>query len=330
MHPALRTEQVVNAGLDFRHRQRELIQAMDAGTPAVGLCWPHHALHERARELGCDVLLSPNWGNETFSSNAPWALPEWLARGRWGRAWQALRADTADARPLWRQFLARAVLPWLPDQAWQAVHRQWHGEPHDPLAGSALNPEWLARTGLLEQVRRKQGEPGRHHYRSRRQFWRSVMAEDGQDREEYSQGMEILYGIPLRDPAAYRPLVEFCFGLPTDLFRHDGQTRWLAREMARGRLPEELRTRETQGEHHPDWHARLKPHAGSILAEIDAMGADGDVSAMLDLPRLRRLVAVLPDTDPADHAARLAYVVALPIAVAAARFIAYGKGRNDF
>lgn len=329
MHAGLEVEQFRNPGLDFRYRQRELLQAMDCGTPSVGLCWAHHAIHERAAALGCEVLLSPNWGNETFSNSAPWAFPEWLAQGRWGQLVAALRTRHADPRPLWRKVLALAVLPWLPAPAWRQVHRLVHGNLPDPLAGSGLAPAWERRHGIHKQMRAAGFEPRRYQFRSKRQFWDWIMAEDGQDREVYSQGMEVLYGVPLRDPAAYRPLVEFCFGLPTEAFRRGQEDRWLAREMARGRLPEAQRQCRDSGTHNPDWHARQLPGAQAMADELERMASDPDIAALIDLPRMLSLARALPGLDPADHSAKLPYLTALPIAIAAGQFIALTKGRND-
>jgi asparagine synthase (glutamine-hydrolysing) len=329
MHPGLAVERFHNPGLDYRHRQRELLQAMDFGTPSVGLSWAHHAIHQRAGELDCEVLLSPNWGNETFSNAAPWAFPEWLAQGHWRRMVHALQTRHADPRPLWRKFAALAVLPWLPVPAWRCVHAFVHGSPPDPLEASALSPAWLRDHRMLQNMRAAGFEPRRNQFRSKQQFWAAIMAEDGQDREAYSQGMEVLYGVPLRDPAAYRPLVEFCFGLPTEVFRTADQDRWLAREMARGRLPEAQRLCRDSGVHNPDWHARLVPHSAAIADELAAMATDPDIASMLDLPRMEALARALPALNPADHASKLPYVTALPIALAAGRFIAMTKGRND-
>ena len=155
------------------------------------------------------------------------------------------------------------------------------------------------------------------------------MAEDGQDREQYAQGMELLYGIPLRDPAAYRPLVEFCHGLPTGIFRRDGTDRWLAREMARGRMPEEQRLRRDIGLHHVDWHRRIARARPQLLDELERMAGDADIAAMLDLPRLRTLLMEFPDAADASLETALPYVTALPIGLAAGRFIAWSKVRND-
>ncbi len=329
MHRGLVVEQFHNPGLDFRYRQRELLQAMDCGTPSVGLCWAHHAIHERAAALGCEVLLSPNWGNETFSNNAPWAFPEWLARGRWGRLTAALRSRHADPRPLWRKALALAVLPWLPAPAWRRIYRLVHGSPPDPFAGSGLAPAWERNHGIHRQMRAAGFEPRRNQFRSKRAYWAWIMAEDGQDREVCSQGMEVLYGVPLRDPAAYRPLVEFCFGLPTEVFRRGSKDRWLAREMARGRLPEAQRLCRDSGTHNPDWHARQLPGAQAVADELEHMASDPDIAALIDLPRMQALAKALPGLDPGDHSAKLPYLTALPVAIAAGRFIAQTKGRND-
>lgn len=328
-HPALKVEYFTNEGFDFRHGQDELLRAMDCGTPSVGLTWAHQAMHERAAELGCDVLLSPNWGNETFSNTAPWAWSEWLLRGQWGTLARALAGNPGDQRPLWQRVLSRAVLPLLPAPLWRGVHRLWHGELPDPLASSALSPQWVAQHNLLDRARAGGFEPKRVQFRSKRQFWEWIMAEDGQDREQYAQGIELLHGVPLRDPAAYRPLVEFCYGLPTEVFWREGTDRWLARAMARGRMPEEQRLRREIGYHHVDWHQRISRAREPLMAELERMASDPDIAAMIDLPRLRRLLADLPKRDPVLDAQALPYVTALPIAVAAARFIAYAKGRND-
>ena len=329
MHPQLRVEYCGNEGLDFRHEQSELIRAMDCGTPSVGLGWAHHALHAKAREQGCDVLLTANWGNETFSNGAPWSFSEWLVRGQWRRLYRTLKERHGDPRPVWRKILSMAITPLLPRPLWQAAMRLSHGPKYPPLANCGLNPQWIAQHDLIGKARASGWDPGRIQFPSRRAFWDRIMGEDGQDREQYSQGMELLYGVPLRDPAAYRPLVELCATLPTELYHQPGCERWLAREMARGRLPEEQRLNREMGMHHVDWQRRIARAAPELRDELKRMADDSDIAALVDLPRLERLIDGIAEAEPGDFAVALPYITALPIGIAAGRFIAYAKGRND-
>ncbi len=136
--------------------------------------------------------------------------------------------------------------------------------------------------------------------------------------------------MPRRDPTAYRPLIEFCWGCPTSVFMRDGTDRWLAREMARGQMPEAQRLNRDYGHHYTDWQPRLEPIEDELLEELERMADDPDIAAVVDIPRLKELVRAVPaisaDYDPQTA---LPYQSALPIGMAAARFIAYAKGRND-
>jgi asparagine synthase (glutamine-hydrolysing) len=327
-HPRLSPEFFTHDGQDFRHGLRDLLAAMDCGAPALGLAWAYHDLYQRARARGCDVLLTGDWGNMTFSNAAPWAAVEFFRRGQWWRLWQLLRHEPHDPRPLWRRFVARVIMPQLPGGLWRQVYGWWHGAPPEGLRGSGLAPAWAARHQLVEQARSAGWDIERMQFTSQRQFWQRLMTEDGQDHEQVLQGLQQLYGIPLRDPTAYRPLVEFCFGVPTAQFTRGPMNRFLARRMAAGRLPDELRLQRERGLDHADWPLRIDRARGELIAELDRMAGDDDISAMFDLPGLRRS---LEEFAPGNAAAGDAIVLqcALPQVIAAGRFIAYAKGRND-
>jgi asparagine synthase (glutamine-hydrolysing) len=155
------------------------------------------------------------------------------------------------------------------------------------------------------------------------------MAEDGQDTAELTEGFARLYGIPRRDPTAYRPLVEFCFGLPTGLYRRNGIDRWLARAMGEGRLPEVQRHNRDQGSHEVDWHLRLGRARADLLDEVTRMEADPDIARVVDLARMRDLLEHFPEHSSWEVAVRGPYSNALRQGISAGRFIAYAKGRND-
>ena len=50
--------------------------------------------------------------------------------------------------------------------------------------------------------------------------------------------MENINGIVLREPASYRPLFEFCASLPDDQYLRNGKSRWLARRLLKGKVPD--------------------------------------------------------------------------------------------
>ena len=328
LHPRLKPEFFTSPGQDHRHGQRELIAAIDGATPALGLAWMFHDVFERARALDCDVMLCADWGNDSFSSAAKWGYAEYFLRGRWVQLWRGLKGRHADPRPLWRRFLAWVVMPLLPRPLWRLM-QAIRGKHTELWRRSGLSPDWLQRHRLDRKARAAGLDFERLPFSSRAAYWRRIAEEDGQDLDELDQALEQLYGVPKRDPSAYRPLVEFCYGLPTDQFLRNGIDRWLARRMAEGRLPDEQRLNPAIGGHSLDWHLRIGRVRGELIDELDRMAADPDIAAMIDLPRLRKLLTEFPAEDTSDLAIALPYLTAIPMGMSAARFIAYAKGRND-
>jgi asparagine synthase (glutamine-hydrolysing) len=146
---------------------------------------------------------------------------------------------------------------------------------------------------------------------------------------EVYQAFEQMYGVALRDPMAYRPFVEFCFGLPVEMFMRDGKMRWLAKEMAKGIMPEEQRANRLNGRWDADWHLRLGRRRTDLLAEIDRLEQDERMIAMLDLPRLRAAIEDWPDQTEIDPQQFYVREFAVPRGLLAARFINWVEGRNQ-
>jgi hypothetical protein len=95
--------------------------------------------------------------------------------------------------------------------------------------------------------------------------------------------------------------------------------------MAVGRLPDALRCNRDIGLHHPDWPARILRARDDLIEELDRMTGDADIAAMFDLALLRRRLVEFSAPDDSG----IIFQTALPLAIAAGRFIAYAKGRND-
>lgn len=108
----------------------------------------------------------------------------------------------------------------------------------------------------------------------------------------------------------------------------DGEMRWLAKQIAKGMMPEEQRANRLNGRWDADWHLRIGRRRPELLAELDRLESDKRMAAMLDLPRLRASLENWPretEIDPRIYSAR---EFTVPRALLTARFINYVEGRN--
>ena len=324
LYPALDTERVDAAGLSFGH----LLPAMFllAGAPprnTMNLHWIH-AVRARAEARGCDVLLIGQMGNHGFSFSGAGALPAWFARGRWLRLWREVRA-MPDERSLLRRFLSHVMMPLLPDGLFRRIAR-WRSARH-----AAAMPVWCPMradyAAAMHVEERAQAMGHDTAFRSprstaayRHAAFHIAMNEGGDVR----QALDAIHGIATRDPTAYRPLVEFCLGIPDDQYLRGGRSRWLARRMLQGRLPELVLSETRRGRQAADWALRIARERDALIAELDALADDPEMAARLDIPRLRRALEASGEGS-ADSAA---LQFALPRAIATARFIRFVEGTN--
>jgi len=327
MHPRLDAHFVDNAGIGFDDRAEQIFLACDAGYPARISGAVYHGLFDAARAEGCDWLLTADTGNATFSSAAPWAWSEFLRRGRWHQLWQLAAARVADPRPVWRRIVAHGVMPQLPAAVQRAIRARLH--PGAELDRGA-NP-WLNARGRLavyrqrENVRRNIGTVD--ETASHADYIRALYDSFGLA-GEVTLGQEQVFGLRTRDVTAYRPLMEFCFALPTDQFARDGETRRLARRMARGRLPEAQRTNVLYGDHNVDWHLRLTPRVADLRRQVERIGSHPELGGLIDAEQAMAALAEWPDEEPVDQLAvdRLRFY--LPATAYVARYVDFVEGRN--
>ena len=326
MHPRVRPHYLDNHGLAFDHRMMEMFHLTGVAPINLANFSPFHEPWRAAQQAGCDVLLVPQWGNETFSNAGEWGLIEYFLKLRWSELGAALRASNDDPRPLWRRFVGECLLPLLPPALWRR-QRAWRGVRDTRELASPLRADYVAAHGLDQRGDAQGGALGSAAPRKQRAWLARALNTAFEESSDVWQGFEQLYGVPMRDPAAYRPLAEFCFGLPTDLYLHHGESRWLARAMARGLLPEAQRTNPRSGRHHPDWLAKLAPRRAELRAELGRLEQVPELAEMFDFPRLKAALDDWPSETPTGEDA-LPLQVAVTRGLTAARFINYVSGRN--
>jgi asparagine synthase (glutamine-hydrolysing) len=289
-----------------------------------------HGLFAGAVKERCDLLLLAEWGNYTFSDKGDWGFVEYLLKGRWRQLWLSIARQQNQHKPFWWRFAARSLLALLPSPLWRLLLRV--AQPGRHLLADLMQPlsaSYRAESGADRRLADSGLIIDRYQPWNRRHAMRLLFQNNDAETAEVYQAFEQMYDLPQRDPLAYRPFVEFCFGLPVEMFLRDGTTRWLAKEMAKGIMPDEQRTNLLHGRWDSDWLLRIRRRRSDYLAEIDRLETDEGMAAMLDLPRMRAALHDLPDQTELDPQKYFGAELAVPRGLLTARFINYVEGRNQ-
>jgi asparagine synthase (glutamine-hydrolysing) len=329
MHPRLEPHFTSNAGIAHDFRLAEFFHLIGAAPPGLANNYVFHGIFADAAKRSCDLLLLSEWGNLTFSDTGVWAFPEYLVKGRWRQLWLALRNHAGRDRSLLWRLGALSLLPFLPEPLWRLIRRvTLPGQQYLVELIQPLSAGYRERSGANRRLKSAGFEFERYQPRNRRHAVEMIFREEDSLSEIY-QGFEQMYGIAQRDPTAYRPFAEFCFGMPTEMYLRDGVKRWFAKAMAKGIMPEEQRANRLDGRWDSDWHLRIGRRRADLIEELDRLAADDQMASMFDLPRLKATLTDWPENPPTDPQAILPRENAVMRAIVATRFINYVEGRND-
>ncbi|TNE33777.1 MAG: hypothetical protein EP350_03445 [Alphaproteobacteria bacterium] len=287
-----------------------------------------HGLYRKAAGDGKHVLLDGEFGDAAFSYDGMTGYPTWLKRGKWAHLLRELNASP-DQRPLWRKALSLAAMPHLPF-TWRRRIDELRGLSVSPLeTWCPLDPNSEIVRGALARAEADGNDPWMYAPASAAKARVSMLAAAQSEGGEIALGLRLLHGVETRSPLAFRPLVEFCSGVPDEQYLRNGMPRSLARRLLKGRIPDEIVEGRQNAIQSADFLGRVARDRGSMLRSLARIGDGSLADSVIDLPRIRQYLEMHEGTEVkgADHWLRM--TCAVPRGIALARFVQFVEGSND-
>jgi asparagine synthase (glutamine-hydrolysing) len=234
------------------------------------------------------------------------------------RVARELRAYRRFAGGSWPGLLAMAFADWIPDRLWNrlmpARHRR--ASKQEMASTALLKPGDPVRNALAEF-----GDAGAIDilFATETPLARQIVTQSIDDGSG-NHAIRKAFGIEVREPLATRRMVELCMRLPTDVYFHDGRPRALARDLLKGHVPDEVADQRSRGWQGANWRAGFEPAIPEMLAEVDLIERDDELSALFDAPRMRALLLAWPKDNWTDWDQIETYRHTLFRAIGAARF----------
>lgn len=329
MYPNLEPHWVDASSLSFDHKLRDVFEF---GSASPRNAMNTHWIHESGRlskERGCDVLLSGAFGNATFSFAGDGAIPNWVRTGRWIRAAKTLWSDGPANRFPYR-VAGQALMPLLPEKIWREIMTRRHGKLDDPFDGwCPLNRDYAKRMQVEERALDLGFDPLFKPMKSTIDWRAAVLGNAANEAGDMHLAFALIHDMPMRDPTSYRPLVEFCMGIPDDQFLRHGRKRWLAKRMLAGKVPVKVLGEKRRGLQAADWHLRLGRQRQQLIDEIDWLMEDPKMADRLNLTALRKSLVDWPKETPINTLEAQRLQLAVTRGLSTARFIRFIEGRND-
>lgn len=231
-------------------------------------------------------------------------------------------------RPLHRVIVGEALLRSLPE-AWRYRIAKWRGaDAGDVSRHSLLRREAIGELDL-EKLWQAQGFDATYRkvgdvraLRASNIFDQNQLARDALAVSLATHGHET------RDPFQDRELIQYCLSVPEDLYRREGVERWFARKVLADRLPREILDETRRGVQAPNWFATLNMRREAIADEIEALESSPLARRLLDIPRMKALVADWPKDEAMAQEKVREYRLALDRGVHVGRFVRWVEGGN--
>jgi asparagine synthase (glutamine-hydrolysing) len=331
MHPGLRLVFIVDDRVHPRDRDDTRFFA-GTGLPFLGPVAQSEAMYLRDAIAGRDprVLLVGTYGNFGLTWDGKFSLAALLGAHQWRGFVRELRATAREGdRSLVRTFAGDVVMRVGPIWARRAVHRLRGRDPDSVAYYSVLNPGFIAETGLARRWREQGFDPwlappgsDSAHLRASRMF----------DQNQHGRDMRALVGQieghEIRDPHADRRLLEFALSVPEPMFRREGVPRSFARKVLADRLPREIVDERRRGAGPMAWYRVLGERRTEMAGELERLEGSPLARRLIDLPRLKRLMAQWPKDEHAAETRKLEYCSALTRGLHVGRFIRWVEGTN--
>ena len=330
MHPGLRLRFIVD----------DRIHPMDCddtryfagtGLPSVSPFARSEAMYLRDAIVGGDprVLLVGTYGNFGLSWDGKFSLATLLRGRQWRGFVRELRATAREGdRSLGRTFAGDVLMRAGPDWMRRAVHRLRGRDPDSVARYSVLNPAFIAETGLAGRWREQGFDPWGAPGSDGAQLRASRMFDQNQHGRDMRALVGQIDGHEVRDPHADRRLLEFALSVPEPMFRRAGVPRSFARKVLADRLPREIIEERLRGANAMAWYRLLAERRAEIAGDLERLDSSPLARRLIDLPRLKRLMAHWPQDEHAAEARKLEYGAALTRGIHVGRFIRWVEGTN--
>lgn len=328
MYPQLQPNWVAAEGRSFDYFQREMFEfSLQAQRNAMNLHWIHD-IYRQAKSDGCDVILTGSMGNATFSYTGDQMLSGLLSKGA---IWPIMK-ELAAGGSLWslpRRFFGQAVMPNLPRALWHKILTSRFGPTDDPFeTWCPMNRDYAEEMQVAARGEAIGFDPLFRPAADSRVLRAKMLTMAGGEGTDTMLAFEAIHGIPSRDPTSYRPLVEFCIGIPDDQYLRGGVRRWLAKRMLKGKVPDMVLSEKQRGRQAADWHLRLSRQREALIEEIDWLKEDPVMARRLNLSSLKQALVEFPKETPRDPKLAARLKLAVSRGLTTARFIRYLEGRN--